>query len=385
MPNSQTERDYDDQGALKRPGRLDFNTLNNKDDVGDGFPGVQKCIRNLLYEGYMEKPIHMNSKKIRNLADGVASSDAMALGQRYTDGEAEDVITAELVDGESIDLVIDTLIATHKALPNDHHTATVGGDLTHDSITLPNGNAEEQHMTSAQITALHTEQHALDSHTVPSENLPLNSKKITNLADGTVATDAMALGQKTVAGDLNLADLAERSYNSLSSKPIGTAGKLTKILDGDNQYKLFNMIDPVDNQDYATKKYHDDNLSEVSIGIIGTTLQYSNDAEGTATETVYTKVKEIIIGLNLRECNLSWQMLSGSGGVTSYSKVYINGVAYSGEFTTTSGSYVSKNVDISTSLKINDLLQIYVRMGGAGGCYINNMRINYDEFVNNDP
>ncbi len=37
----------------------------------------------------------------------------------------------------------------------DHHTPTVGSDLAHDDITLPQGNAEEQHMTAAQITALH--------------------------------------------------------------------------------------------------------------------------------------------------------------------------------------------------------------------------------------
>ncbi|KKN90800.1 hypothetical protein LCGC14_0223830 [marine sediment metagenome] len=36
------------------------------------------------------------------------------------------------------------------------HAATVGGDLTHDSITLPNGNVNEQHLTAAQVTALHT-------------------------------------------------------------------------------------------------------------------------------------------------------------------------------------------------------------------------------------
>lgn len=46
MGNSETERDFNDQGGLKRPGRLDFRTLNNVDDAGDGYPGMQKAIRN---------------------------------------------------------------------------------------------------------------------------------------------------------------------------------------------------------------------------------------------------------------------------------------------------------------------------------------------------
>ncbi|KKL76863.1 hypothetical protein LCGC14_2040640, partial [marine sediment metagenome] len=39
--------------------------------------------------------------------------------------------------------------------PTQHHVATVASDLEHDDIANPNANAEEQHMTDAQITALH--------------------------------------------------------------------------------------------------------------------------------------------------------------------------------------------------------------------------------------
>jgi len=42
------------------------------------------------------------------------------------------------------------------------HAPTVGGDLTHDSITFPNGNANEQHLTAAQVATLHT---ILDGYT----------------------------------------------------------------------------------------------------------------------------------------------------------------------------------------------------------------------------
>lgn len=43
---------------------------------------------------------------------------------RYADSEVESVITAELVDGQSIDIAIDALILTHKNITDAHHTET---------------------------------------------------------------------------------------------------------------------------------------------------------------------------------------------------------------------------------------------------------------------
>jgi len=58
MVNSLYERDFNEQGALKRPGRLDFRLLNNIDNAGDGYPGLQKAMRNWhtnnLLELYVE-------------------------------------------------------------------------------------------------------------------------------------------------------------------------------------------------------------------------------------------------------------------------------------------------------------------------------------------
>ena len=66
-----------------------------------------------------------------------------------------------VANGDDIDIDVAEGQISHDSIAdvsaNDHHTATVGGDLTHDSIASPNGNAEEQHMTSAQITALHAQ------------------------------------------------------------------------------------------------------------------------------------------------------------------------------------------------------------------------------------
>ena len=48
---------------------------------------------------------------------------------KYTTAEAEAVITAELVNGQSIDLAIDALIATHKALASDHHAKYTNAEV----------------------------------------------------------------------------------------------------------------------------------------------------------------------------------------------------------------------------------------------------------------
>ncbi len=66
---------------------------------------------------------------------------------------------------EAYNANIQSHVSNPSSIPSSHHTATVGGDLTHDSITLPNGNANEQHLTAAQVGALHAKQHAMDNTT----------------------------------------------------------------------------------------------------------------------------------------------------------------------------------------------------------------------------
>ena len=54
---------------------------------------------------------------------------------RYADSEVESVITAELVEGQSIDNAIDALILTHKNIAGAHHTkTTLFTDLTDDIV-----------------------------------------------------------------------------------------------------------------------------------------------------------------------------------------------------------------------------------------------------------
>ena len=84
---------------------------------------------------------------------------------KYTNVEVEAVITAELIDGQSIDVAIDNLIETHGLIYNAHHSiddTPVDGELEEpissnwafDHAASP---ANVNHLTDAQIAALHAE------------------------------------------------------------------------------------------------------------------------------------------------------------------------------------------------------------------------------------
>ena len=65
MTTNEFERDLNDQAGLKRPGRVDFRVFQNTADAGDGHPGVQRCFRNYLHEGGMEKDLDLIAHGIK--------------------------------------------------------------------------------------------------------------------------------------------------------------------------------------------------------------------------------------------------------------------------------------------------------------------------------
>jgi len=75
MVTNEFERDLNDQAGLKRPGRVDLVVLQNTADAGDGHPGLQRCFRNYLHEGGMEKDLDIHNYKIINLAEPTLASD----------------------------------------------------------------------------------------------------------------------------------------------------------------------------------------------------------------------------------------------------------------------------------------------------------------------
>lgn len=91
---------------------------------------------------------------------------------RYADSEVESVITAEIVDGQSIDVAIDSLISTHSGVGDVHHTAYTDTD-TEGVITaeLVDGQSIDLAIDSlisihaGLSDAHHAESHDFDTHT----------------------------------------------------------------------------------------------------------------------------------------------------------------------------------------------------------------------------
>ena len=81
VQTNEFERDLTDQTQLKRPGRVDMVVFQNIPDAGDGSPGIQRCFRNYLHEGGMEKDIDINSHDIKNVINVTMSGDINITGE----------------------------------------------------------------------------------------------------------------------------------------------------------------------------------------------------------------------------------------------------------------------------------------------------------------
>ena len=84
MTTNQSERDFETPTLNQRfPGRFDPRLLSNEDDAGDGWPGLQKLIRNYIHGGYLGLDIDMNTHKIINL--DLCTDDNDAARKSYVD------------------------------------------------------------------------------------------------------------------------------------------------------------------------------------------------------------------------------------------------------------------------------------------------------------
>jgi len=105
MGSSLYERDFGAFSGLKRENRIDFLLFQNVDNAGDGYPGLQKAIRNwvkhYLKDGLMEDQIDMNSNDIVNIND-IEASNISITGNITISGTVDGVDVSDLktdVDG----------------------------------------------------------------------------------------------------------------------------------------------------------------------------------------------------------------------------------------------------------------------------------------------
>ena len=95
---------------------------------------------------------------------------------KYLDSDTEAVITAELVDGQSIDNAIDALISTHASDDNAHHEVFEAADFTTAFAAESLANLTTRthaSLSDAPEDAHHPRSHALDSGSDHSGTLPV--------------------------------------------------------------------------------------------------------------------------------------------------------------------------------------------------------------------
>jgi len=79
MTTNEFERDVNDTSFLKRPGRVDLRILQNTADCGDGHPGLQRCFRNYLHEGGMEKDLDLIGYSIKGTSVDINNAELQQL------------------------------------------------------------------------------------------------------------------------------------------------------------------------------------------------------------------------------------------------------------------------------------------------------------------
>lgn len=141
----------------------------------------------------------------------IATHDAIsdAHHSRYTDGEVESVITAELVDGQSIDLAIDSLISTHAGDDDIHHAKYTDAEALAQAQTriqdtaYPTGwdadttHAPSQNAVYDKINAMDT---LIAANTTVTEVEAVITAELVNGQSIDLAIDSLILTHKNIAG-----------------------------------------------------------------------------------------------------------------------------------------------------------------------------------------
>lgn len=167
----------------------------------------------------------------------------------------------------------------------------------------------------------------------------------------------------------------------------GTHWDIAKDIDFGGNRKCFNLLDPINDQDCCTKAFHNANLpadQDLGIGKESDDIIHSNDIERTTTSSSYVKLKEIVSYKNLKGVRISVDLKTGNSPDLVYAKVCINDIIVGTEFSDTTGVYVTHSREAS-DVVYGDLIQIYVRRTLDVSAYVQNMKIKYMEFENNDP
>jgi len=413
VETNEFERDLEDQAGLKRPGRIDLRVFQNTPDAGDGHPGIQRCFRNYLHEGGMEKDLDLIGYGIKGTSVDINNAELQHLSnispaQWVFVGEADqpvkigdsptfdgltlsaDVVTTSTFDGVDVgDLKTDYDAHLHNGntlqLDNINSDGGAFSFTTTGQVTFSQNVSVPNLITTGNVDGVNISNIKLNSMPSAADgDIDANTQKIIGVVNPVGDQDAAT---KKFVDDHNwneadITDLDKYSQAQVNAFTLNKWAVPTADISM-NTHKITGVVDPVGDQDVATKKSVEDT---VNIYVASDDLVFSNDTERTKTNLEYVKVKEIICRItgNIR---VYWEHKYVAPATSGKTRLYLNGSYKTVGFVATN-DYTPETGDIN--VKKGDLIQVYgyAEYGAgptAGPIYVQNMRIKYAEFTNNDP
>lgn len=251
MVNTLYKRDFSDLSALKRPGRLDFRILGDGDDVGDGYPGLQRAIKNYFQLGYNEKDIDLNNFDLKDVKaiDGAGNS-VIFNDDLDISGNEIDMNNGDLVNIGSNGVNINSLIQNEIDQIANINAVTISNSQWSYLGSSNQGIATSNTPSFSGLTL--TSNLNLNANSITGTSVSINNAELQQLS--TIGSATITGTQWGYVGNLNqgLATSNSPSFTSL------TLGSLT--LNGDvdmNNHRVTDLNAPSSQNDAATKDYVD--------------------------------------------------------------------------------------------------------------------------------
>ncbi len=330
------ERDFTNQAQLKRPGRVDMIVFQNVADAGDGSPGIQRCFRNYLHEGGMEKDIDFIGFGIKGTSVNINNAELQQLSNI-----GASVITASI--WSQIDNIEATTISPTQwgyVGVMDQNVRT-SGNVAFGQITM-SGNIIMAANNITFTTGL------VDGVDVSAFKSDYDTHKASSGADHTYIDQSVVIASSPTFVGLTLSanlvtsstvDGVDVSAIKLNSMPTAADGDIDA-----NSQKIINVVDPTLDQGAATKKYVDDYVKAYLP--IGTILMF-NGAGWVDNSTVP-----------------GWYKCDGNNGTVNLVNKFVRGGTASGS---TGGS--DNSVNIAHGHGVTDPAHKHLNTvgGGSGG------------------
>lgn len=325
---------------------------------------VQTSVHGSTSDATASKIVHRDANGRAKVADGSDSADIATKGQMDTALLLKANDSAVLKKDGSVSPTADISMGGYKLT---NLAAPISDSDAARKIDVDNAGGMQILEVSQQDTPDLTLQ-------VSAGNVWFGSSLVEYAGGNSPSFTAPASNPRIDVLSLNSAGTLVRTAGSESASPAMPAVPAGNI----PIYSVYNRVGQtsVKDADDSTNGYIYKDLRRVinklDVHYPGTEILGASDAEKAidASETTYTKKKEILIGKAGR-VTVSFE-LKRDGGV-SYGKIYINDIAVGTERMDNTSSYVKFDEDFDVS--IGDLIQIYGKCPSGGGGKIQRFRI----------